>query len=203
MTTDTQFSYGQALGLEKKRYFLYLGKLTPEKRPDLLIKAFQKLQPHGWKLVLAGDIGNSKEYVVELLKMAKGKDNIIFTKEIRGYALAEIIRGAGLLVAPSDGSFSLTILEGMREGIPILASDISVHRELISHNRGLLFKSGQLNSLIAELEYALSQSDLLLAMVQRAQTYVAIKHNWDRVTYGNLSLYFKVINKVGIQSSPH
>lgn len=178
--TDTQLSHLKTLGLEKKQYFLYLGKLAPERRPDLLIRAFQQLQPSGWKLVLAGDISDSREYAVELLKMAQGQNNIIIINEIRENFLAEFVQGAGLLVVPANESLPLTILEAMGEGIPILASDTPGHRELISHNRGLLFKSEQLNSLISELEYALSQPDLLVAMAHRAQKYVAIKHNWGQ-----------------------
>ncbi|WP_293113976.1 glycosyltransferase, partial [Moorena sp. SIO4G3] len=33
---------------------MFLGRLVPEKRPDLLIKAFQRLKSNGWKLVIAG-----------------------------------------------------------------------------------------------------------------------------------------------------
>ena len=40
--SDSNFTYGKSLGLETGGYILYLGRLVPEKRPELLIKAFKK-----------------------------------------------------------------------------------------------------------------------------------------------------------------
>jgi glycosyltransferase involved in cell wall biosynthesis len=201
--SQPEFEYSKVLGLQSKQYILYLGKLTPENRPDLLIKAFQKLQPAGWQLVLAGGVDNSVNYTVELLKMVRRENNIIFTNEIRGCFLTEIVRGAGLLIAARDNSdlgASSSILEAMREGIPILASDTPAHQELIATNRGLLFESGNLNSLITQLEYALSEPDLLQAMAKQAQMYTTINHGWDRIIYGHLSVYIKATTKVKTQS---
>ncbi|MCC0176813.1 glycosyltransferase family 4 protein [Waterburya agarophytonicola K14] len=204
--TDLQFSYGKSLGLTPKRYILYLGTLNPENKPDLLLQAFQKLEPLGWKLMIAGEIGDSMQYAIELLALAKQNQNIIFTNEIRGKHLAEIVKGAGLLVAPTDAldlGLPLALLQAMREKIPVLASDRAVHQELIGKDRGLLFESGKLDSLEQQLQYALSEPSVLTTMTQKAQTYVAINHNWDRVTYGNLSLYLKITAKICSQSIQH
>jgi glycosyltransferase involved in cell wall biosynthesis len=202
--SQPEFEYSQVLGLQSKQYILYLGKLVPENRPDLLIKAFQKLQPAGWQLVLAGGVDNSVNYTVELLKMVRRENNIIFTNEIRGCFLTEIVRGAGLLVAAGDSSdlgSSSSILEAMREGIPVVASDTFAHQELIATNRGLLFESGNLNSLTTELEYALSEPEILQAMAKQAQMYTIINHGWDRIIYGHLSVYLQATTKVRTQSN--
>jgi glycosyltransferase involved in cell wall biosynthesis len=206
VSSQPEFEYSQLLELQSKQYILYLGRLVPENKPDLLIKAFQKLQPTGWKLVLAGGVDNSANYTVELLKMVRRENNIIFTNEIRGCFLTEIVQGAGLLIAPGDSSdlgLSSSILEAMREGIPILASNTPAHKELIATNRGLLFESDNLNSLITQLKYALSEPDLLQTMAKQAQMYIAINHNWDRVIYGHLSLYLKTATKSETQDLLH
>ena len=203
---DLQFSYGKSLRLESKQYILYLGKLTPENRPDLLLEAFEKLEPKGWKLVLAGGIGNSMKYAIELLDLAIENPNIIFTNEIRGQHLAQIISNAGLLVVPTNGEdlrLPLTVLEAMREKVPVLANDNRVYQELIGKDRGLLFQSGKLDSLIEKLQYAFSEPTELMAMAQKAQTYITINHNWDRVTYGNLSLYLKITAEMNSPSVQH
>lgn len=192
--TKESFEYGKTLGLESKRYFLYLDKLTPENRPDLLLKAFQQLQPQGWKLVLAGGIGTSVKYAMQLLAIAKPDPNIIFTNQIQGRYLAEIMHHASLLVVPANGfnlKSPLNLLEAMRGGTPVLASDTAVHRELIGSDRGLLFDSENLDSLITKLKYVLTQPSLM-TMTQKAQTYIANNHNWNRITHRHLSLYLKV-----------
>jgi len=138
--------------------------------------------------------------------MKKRQDNILFIGEIRGNSLAEIVRSASIFIEPSAGTdldLSPNMLEAMREGIPILASDTMIHRQLLNSDRGMLFKSGQLDSLIAQLASAISQPDLLQTMVKKAQTYIAINHNWDRVTYKNLFLYLQLTAKMPLQSVKH
>ena len=204
--TNQEFNYGRSLGLKPQRYLLYLGQLSPEKQPDLLLKAFQKLQPLGWKLVLAGEIGSSLHYVMGLLSLAKKNDNIIFTNEIRGKHLAEIISHAGMLVtvaSSSDLGLPLRVLEAMREGVPILANDQLVYQELLGKNRGLLFESGNLDSLVSKLNYAISEPLELMTIAHKAQNHIVINHNWDRVTYGNLSLYLKMTAKIPPQGNSY
>jgi len=193
--TNSQFNYGKVLGLTDQKYLLYLNKLEPEQKPDLLIKAFQSIKPLGWKLVLIGELGDSPHYASKLLDMAQEND-IIFVNNTRGYSLSEIIRHAALLVVPSSKAnlkFPEAILEAMELGLPVLASDIAIHQEVIGKNRGLLFTSSNQESLIAQLQYALDQPISMQKMAENAQTYVAIHHNWDRVIYKHLFLYLKPI----------
>lgn len=201
-----RFRCGSSLGLQTQKYLLYLGKLTPENQPDLLLRAYQKLKPQGWKLVLAGGIGGSIKYAVQLLNLAKHEPDIIFTNELRGQDLREIIRHAGLLVA-SSGSLDLAlpsvVLEAMAAGVPVVASDNLVYRELIGQDRGLLFQSGHLNSLLGKLQYAFAEPLKLLTMAQKAQQYTTTNHNWDRVTYGNLALYLNLAPKTTTPSVKH
>lgn len=201
---NNHFSFRQAFGLEQQRYVLYLGKFEPNQRLDLLIEVFQKLQSRNWKLVLAGDISYSFQHTINLLQMARQQNNIIFTGEISGNFLAELVRGAGIFVEPSDGnnlSSSVGMLEAMREGIPIVASDTITNRKLIGRDRGLLFKAGQFDSLLIQLEYAMSRPNLLLAMAKKAQTYIAVNHNWDKVIYKNLFLYLQLTSKIPARRS--
>ncbi|MGF1540915.1 MAG: glycosyltransferase family 4 protein [Pleurocapsa sp.] len=192
--SDPNLRYGKSLGLETGRYILYLGRLVPEKRPELLIKAFKKLQPEGWKLVLAGGISDTAKYTAELLEISQQSDRIIFTNEIKGSKLAEIVRGAGLFVLPSDlEGLPLVMLEAMKEGIPVLASDIPPHQQLIGKDRGLLFKAGQLDSLIASLTMALAEPSELQLMAQKAQKYVQTYYGWDKIVYDHLNLYTQIV----------
>lgn len=196
--------YRRALGLEQQRYLLYVGTFEPNQKIDLLIKVFQKLQPHNWKLVLAGDISHSLKYSSDLLSMAKQHQDIIFTGEIRGSFLAELVHGAHLFVNPAQENrldSSVAMLEAMRSGIPVVASDIAHHRQIIGQNRGLLFKSGQFDSLLFQLQYAMFRPNLLLMMAKKAQTYIAINHNWDKVVYQNLFLYLQLTTKISLHSS--
>ncbi|AFY58042.1 glycosyltransferase [Rivularia sp. PCC 7116] len=202
--SDPDFNYGSNLGLERERYMLFLGRLVPEKRPDLLLEAFTKLQPKNWKLVLAGGVSNTKSFTSELLQKVADNRNIIFAGELRGARLAEIVRGAGLFVLPSDvEGLPMAMLEAMREGIPILASNIPPHKQLIAGGRGRLFEADCLESCMRELSWATENSTDMAAMAENAQKYVTANYSWDYITDETLKLYKTLagsVSEVDIQA---
>jgi glycosyltransferase involved in cell wall biosynthesis len=187
---DPQFTYGSSLGLETGRYLLFLGRLVPEKCPDLLIKAFQKLQLEGWQLVLVGGMSDTPLFSAHLLELAQATDGIVFTGELRGKRLAEMMQNAGLFVLPSslEGQ-PIALLEAMREQIPVLVSDIPIHRKLIGCDRGLLFHTNDLDSCALKLDWATHHLTQLSVMAKNAQAYVQLHHNWDQITVDHLKLY--------------
>jgi glycosyltransferase involved in cell wall biosynthesis len=196
--SDPNFSFVQTLGLETGKYLLFLGRLVPEKRPELLIEAFQRLNQSDWKLVLAGGNSDTDDYTAELLQIADNNPNIIFAGELKGSRLSEIVRGAGLFVLPSDlEGLPLAMLEAMREGIPVLASDIPPHRQLIEGDkpndmtaqRGLLFNAGSIISCAKVLDQGINQPEKLALMATKAQEHVKAHYDWEKITTDNLSVY--------------
>lgn len=199
--SDPNFHYGQSLGLEAGRYILFLGRLVPEKRPDLLVDAFCALNPKGWKLVLAGGISDTKLFTSQLLEKIAHQKNIVFAGELRGPRLWEIVRGAGLFVLPSDlEGLPLSMLEAMREGIPVLGSDIPPHQQLLAEERGMLFEAGNLESCISAIDWALHHPEKLSPMLKKAQTHVNLNYSWDHITSETLRLYTEVLQTADITS---
>lgn len=195
--SDPHFTYGTSLNLTPGRYILFLGRLVPEKRPDLLVEAFCALKPPGWKLVLAGGVSDTKSFTTKLLTTVANHRDIVFAGEIRGTRLWEIVRGSGLFVLPSDlEGLPLAMLEAMREGIPVLASDILPHQELINSERGMLFTSGDLDSCIRSLNWAIDHPTELATMAKNAQNYVQMNYSWDYVSAEILKLYTTVLSLV-------
>jgi glycosyltransferase involved in cell wall biosynthesis len=193
--SDPNFSYGTSLGLNQGRYILFLGRLVPEKRPDLLIEAFEALKPAGWKLVFAGGVSNTKVYVSKLLDRVAKNPDVVFAGELRGSRLAEIVRGAGLFALPSDlEGLPLAMLEAMQEGVPVVASDIPPHQQLLDEQRGVLFKTGDVDSCIRSLDWAIHHPQEMTVMAKNAQNYVQAYYSWERITADNLQLYTTLCN---------
>jgi glycosyltransferase involved in cell wall biosynthesis len=196
--SDPHFNYGKAMGLERDRYILFLGRMVPEKRPDLLVEAFSQLKSTGWKLVLAGGVSDTKLFTSQLLDNIAKNPNIVFAGELRGARLAEIVRGAGLFALPSDlEGLPLAMLEAMREGIPVLASDIPPHQQLLSDGRGIMFDAGDVNSCSQSLEWAIQHPPERQQMAANARNYVELNYSWNRITAETLRLYGRLLK------SPH
>ena len=190
MLFRSSFAFGKSLGLEQGKYMIYLGRLVPEKCPDLLIQAFRKLQNTGWKLVLVGGTSDTNNFTSELQALAQGSPDIVFAGELQGARLAEIVRGAGLFTLPSNlEGLPLAMLEGMQEGLPVVASNIPPHRQLIGDDRGLLFQAGDIDSCVASLTWAIDHPGEMRIMGDRGQHHVKTFYTWDQITRDNLNLY--------------
>ncbi len=192
---DTNRSYTRALGLSQGRYLVFVGRLVPEKCPDLLIRAFNTMQLSGWKLVFVGGTSDTNLYTTQILELARVNPNIIFTGELQGARLAEVVRNAGLFVLPSNvEGLPLALLEAMNEQIPVVVSDIPVHQKIIGDDRGLLFKKGDAKDCSRALGWALKHPTVMSEFAERAARYVRRHHNWDDITLSYLNLYESLLD---------
>ncbi|HBK62433.1 MAG TPA: hypothetical protein DD000_02605, partial [Cyanobacteria bacterium UBA11166] len=193
---DPNFTNGKSLGLTPGHYIVFTGRLVPEKCPDLLIEAFQRLQPEGWKLVLVGGSSDTREYATKLIDLADNNPNIVFTGEVPSYLVGEIVQKAGLFVLPSQiEGLPLALLEAMGGGVPTLASNIPVHLQLIANNRGLLFPVNDLEACTNSLNWAINHPQELAVMAKNAQEYIEADYNWEKITTETLGLYKQLCAK--------
>ena len=189
--SDQDFSFGKRLGLEAGRYLVFLGRLVPEKCPDLLIQAFLKLKKEGWKLAIVGGNSDTSAFQERLSGLVKGDPRVIFTGVLRGRYLAEVIRGAGIFVLPSEvEGLPLAMLEAMQEGLPIVASNIPPHQQLLGKDRGVMFRSLDLDDCIDKLSWAIEHPEEMQAMSHTAQVYVRQNYHWERVVGDANRLHF-------------
>ena len=181
-TVEGDFDTCETYGLTPGRYLVFLGRLVPEKCPDLLIRAFQQLRPEGWMLALVGGTSDTSDYLGGLKQLVANDPAIRFTGELGGEGLAQVVRGAGLFVMPSEvEGLPLALLEAMQAGVPALASDIPVHQELLGEDRGVLFHVGNVDHCAAALNWAMHNPAALQTMATKAQDYVQRHHNWEQI----------------------
>ncbi|MAS54335.1 MAG: glycosyltransferase family 4 protein [Nocardioides sp.] len=124
-----------AYGLSGRDYFLFVGRLVPEKRPDLLLKAFAQVRTDK-KLVLVGGSSHTDDYVEELRALAAQDPRVIMPGYLYGDVLDELFTNAAGFVQPSAlEGLPLTLLEAMGSGLPVVVSDIDPHLEIVGRDR--------------------------------------------------------------------
>jgi glycosyltransferase involved in cell wall biosynthesis len=119
------------LGLTPGRYLLFVGRLVPEKAPDLLVRAFR--QVHGdVRLVLAGSSSFTNDYVDALRAQAAKDPRVVLAGFAYGAELEELYTNAAAFVLPSllEG-LPLTLLEAAATATPVVVSSIPPHVEVI------------------------------------------------------------------------
>lgn len=186
----------RALGLQPGRYILFVGRLVREKAPDQLVRAYRDV-PGDVPLVLAGDSPFDDDYLQQLRALAAADPRVRLTGYVFGDVLASLYQHAGLYAQPSllEG-LPLTILEAASHGLPIVASDIAPHRELLGQAGGAgrtLFPSGDLASLTGSLRGALDTMERDRLPAAAFGQEVLQKYNWDAATEALEAVYLDTL----------
>jgi glycosyltransferase involved in cell wall biosynthesis len=132
---------------------IYVGRLIPRKRIDLLIRAFcESRRSCSSTLVIVGDgpMRGSLQNLAEELKVA---DQVKFTGELARDSVLLYLRQANVFVLPSESEgMSNSLLEAMAVGVTVVAADIPANRELIDDNvNGILFAGDALASALKKV----------------------------------------------------
>ena len=81
-------------------------------------------------------------------------------------------------------------LEAMAMGVPVLASDIGGHAELVSDGEtGLLFKAESADSLVEQAVRLGGDPRLRAGLVAGGRRWVEAERTWDRIVAGYLPIY--------------
>ncbi len=168
----------QEWGLEPGGYILFLGRFSPEKNCELLMRAYEQMDTPV-KLVLAGGSSHSDAYAKRLRQHQS--DRIRVLDWVSGEALDELLTNAMLFVLPSDlEGLSLALLDAMGAGVCVLASDIPENRELVDGS-GFTFRHGERDDLERMLRLLISEPEIRKAAAKKAREKVWEHYLWGRV----------------------
>ena len=120
--------------MSQRPSFLMVGTLEPRKGHAQVLKAFEQLWQHGEEinLVIVGKSGWKVDFLIEQLKIHPENGNSLFWLEgVSDEYLEKIYLASTCLIAGSLAEgFGLPLIEASRFGLPILARDIPVFREV-------------------------------------------------------------------------
>lgn len=124
---EEKISLRKELGLQDDmKYFIFIGRFSKEKNPDVLFESFRGLKRKDIGLVMLG-MGNMWQCLKD-----KCPGNIImpgFTTRVYDY-----LKASDYYISASDvEGLANTILESMSVGLPMLLSDIPSHREVLAN----------------------------------------------------------------------
>lgn len=174
--------------LGKDGYFLFLGRIVPEKGVHYLIEAFRKVHTDR-KLVIAGGSSDSSDYQRHIQDMAKSDPRIVLTGFVQGEVLQELFSNAYAYVMPSDlEGMPMSLLEAMAYGNCCLTSDIPECTEVVE-DKALTFPHGSVDDLAAMLQKMADDPAIVTRYKREAAGFITGKYSWDRVVDQTLALY--------------
>lgn len=177
-------------------YLLSVSNMRPYKNVDTLIKAFADFVKEGYDkyvLVLAGKASdediNSKWELADSLSI---RNRVFILKGLSDDDLKGLLGGSSVFIFPSkEEGFGLPLLEAMAAGVPCVASDIEVFREVCS-DTPLYFNPDD----VVDLKKAIVnlmvsdklRNDLSKKGLQRAELF-----SWENTAKKTLAVYNSVV----------
>jgi len=185
-------------GLQKNEYILFLGRLVPEKKADIIIDAFNNLDYTNIKLVIAGDDPNEKKYINALMKKAFKNKNIIFTGSVLNDKKESLLQNCKIFCIPSElEGLPITLLEAMSYGKVCIASNIAANKEALG-NTGIYFNVNSVKSLTEQLQYVLENYNDIIMLGQKAKQRIKQNFTWESIA-DQLEDYYKYLLEKNIK----
>lgn len=172
--------------LENKKggYLLYVGRLDYRKGVIDLIKAAQVLK-NNWghiKILIVGKGPLDDIIKVEITK--NNLDNVKLLGHVPWERLLWLYRNAEVFVFPSHyEGLPTVVLEAMSSGLPVVASDIPAHRDvIITGYNGLLSKKGSPESIAENISTVLENERFKKKLGKNARKTIERKFTWSRIS---------------------
>ncbi len=174
-------------------YMLFLGRQDPRKNVMTLLQAFAQLR-HTQRidptlcLVVAGSPGWRSPGMCRTLQQLGLEDVVCFPGSIDEEDIPDLYCGAELFVFPSlyEG-FGLPVLEAMRCGVPVIASNVSAIPE-VAGDAALLIDPHNAESL-AEAIWQVVHDTTLRQTLQSKGVLQAQRFSWEAAARQTLDLY--------------
>jgi glycosyltransferase involved in cell wall biosynthesis len=139
--------------------FLYLANFTPGKGHEFAIQAFaaMKRPAECFLTFVGGDLGLSRNrlyrkrltLLAQSLNISGSVTFLDFVEDVEA-----LIKASDVLLNFSESeSFSMTCLEAMKYGTPVIASDSGGPGELLAHGRGVLVENRNVEQMTKAMEH--------------------------------------------------
>mgnify|MGYP001822105390 CR=1 FL=1 len=169
----------RALAPDADVVLMYVGRVAPEKRLDLLLDAFPELEARTscrLALVLVGD-GPARSELE-----ARAPAGVVFAGYQRGEELAAHFASGDVFLFPSDTeTFGQVVTEAMASGLPVVAPRRGGVLDTVRPGKtGALFTPGSVADLVEAALPLIERPHLRRALASRARID-AEGRSWDRI----------------------
>ncbi|GIO06486.1 hypothetical protein J31TS6_25140 [Brevibacillus reuszeri] len=185
----------------------FVGRLVREKGAHLLVEAVARLV-HAYpdlQLVIAGR-GPNLEDLKQTAALKGVAHHVRFLGFVDDERRNQLFHLADVAVFPSlYEPFGIVALEAMSFGTPLVVSDTGGLREIVRHGEnGATVYAGDVESLVNQLHWILSNPEKRLQMAAAARNDVLLQYDWTKLAQQTIEQYRLLTmsaQKVGVGST--
>ena len=136
--------------------FVHVGRLSPEKGQDILLKASSKLRGN-FRLVIVGD-GPIKEELESLSKDLDINHKIELKGTLSREGVQRVLESANAFVLPSTyENFPVAVMEALASGLPVIGSEVGGLPQIITKSNGVLVQPGSVDALTSAMQLVIDK----------------------------------------------
>ncbi|HWB12346.1 MAG TPA: glycosyltransferase family 4 protein [Pirellulales bacterium] len=173
---------------DRDRTVLYLSRLVPAKNPQVLLRAWKRVNAEGrYRLLIAGD----GPLDAELRRIARDEklNDVEFLGHVTEVAAAHRRAGTFVLPSPSEGC-SNALLEAMAGGLCPVVTRVPGNIDVVQDRvNGLLFDHDDDEQLAGALVAVLADASLRRKLAAAAREHVERHHDLDRIAAELIGLF--------------
>jgi glycosyltransferase involved in cell wall biosynthesis len=178
----------------KERTVLFLSRVSREKGVEVLLEAWKRLSPKGWRLIVAGP--SWRGYLEELERKVEdeGIEAVEFIGPVLGEAKDKVYRNADLFVLPSYAeNFGSVVPEALSYGVPVVATK-GTPWAILEETKSGWWVENCAESIAGAIGEAMRLDDSeRKAMGARGRDFVAKKLSWALAANDMLERYKEVL----------
>lgn len=176
----------------QKPFLLYVGNSFPYKNVTIILQALKTL-PKEVKLFAPSAQNKFLERLKEKAKELGVGNRVIFPGYVEDRELAAIYQSAGCFIFPSLAEgFGLPGLEAMSLGLPVVASDIPVFKEVYG-DAAVYFDPKDATDLAGRVNLVLSEKKIQEKYIDLGFKQVR-KYSWEKFGQKTWSVFQEVLN---------
>jgi glycosyltransferase involved in cell wall biosynthesis len=167
----------------RKRTALFLGRIYPVKGLPMLIEAWARVRPDGWRLRIAGpDEAGHQKQVERAVSVAGLGEVVSFTGPITPQMRTSAFLDADLFVLPTySESFGMVVAEALAHGVPVLTTNAAPWAILVEGGCGW-WVDATVDGIADGLRQATRLNpDALRSMGVKGRALVNAKFSWKHV----------------------
>lgn len=173
------------------RVALFIGRIHPVKGLPMLIEAWARARPAGWRLVIAGpdEAGHRREVAAAVA--AHGLADVVsFPGTVADAAKTALLQSAALVVAPSlSESFGMAIAEALAHATPVLTTTAAPWPALETRGCGWRVDPTADALALALRRATACDAATLRTMGAAGRALVAAEYGWPTIAQAFLALY--------------
>lgn len=178
-----------------KRVLLFMGRLHPKKRPDVLLDVMKAISDDfpDARLLFAGT--GAEVYVSHLKDRARNlclDNRVLFLGHLSGIAKASALAAADMFLLPShQENFGIAVAEALHAGLPvILTRNVNIWQEIAEADAGIAVEDEDVVRTFSEATCSLlTNLDKLKAMSTNASLLAERYFTWERSSAMTLAIY--------------